>query len=365
MGKFKNHPDPKAHGFDHWYATEVNAFDGPESPKKFFRNGEAIGEVDEWYCDSIVREAIEWMDKRSDQSKPFLLVVSFHEPHTPIAPPEKYLKMYDSKLVNDLEKGISYGEIHRPLDRDIMPNKKYYYGTVTQMDDAVGRLVKSVDDKGKRDESVVIVTSDNGPETPVTIQESGGQWEDPIRDMCFGTPGPWRGMKRYVYEGGHRVPGIVRWPGVVPAGSVSNELVNGTDWMPTICTTLGIPLPSDRTIDGVDVREALLNKPVKRAIPASWTFPVHLDAKHTPGMSMRDGKHVLLGWFDSPESVRNKTAWVKSAKLARFKLYDITADRSQMTPLNELRSEEYESMKKKMLELWAGIQKDAPDWRKK
>lgn len=364
LGKFKAHPDPKAHGFDHWYATEVNAFDGPESPEKFVRNGEAVGEVNEWYCDSIVREAIEWMEKRPDQSKPYLLVVSFHEPHTPIAPPEKYLKMYDNKLVHDLEKGIAYGEVYRPLDRDISPNKKYYYGTVTQMDDAVGRLMKAADSEGKED-NVVILTSDNGPETPVTFQESGGQWKDPIRDMCFGTPGPWRGMKRYVYEGGHRVPGIVRWSGVVPAGSISTQLVNGTDWMPTICKTLGIEVPSDRTIDGVDIRAALNNTPVKRPIPASWTFPVHLDAKHTPGMSMRDGNYALLGWFESPEKVQNRSAWVHSAKLVSFKLYDITADRSQANPLNERRPKEFERLKKQMIELWVGIQKDAPDWRKK
>ncbi len=365
LGKFKDQPDPKAHGFDHWYATEVNAFDGPESPKKFVRNGEAVGEVDEWYCDSIVREAVEWMEQRPDQSKPFLLVVSFHEPHTPIAPPEKYLKMYDHKQVHDLEQSIPYGEVYRPLDRDISPNKKYYYGTVTQMDDAVGRLMKAVDDKGKGANSMVILTSDNGPETPVTFQESGGQWKEDIRDMCFGTPGPWRGMKRYVYEGGHRVPGIVRWPEVVPAGSVSTQLINGTDWMPTICKTLGIELPDDRIIDGVDIRAALNNSPVERPIPASWTFPVHVDARYTPGISMRDGKHVLLGWFESPEKVQNRSAWVKSAKLVRFKLYDITIDRSQANPINERRPEELERLKKKMIKLWAGLQKDAPDWRKK
>ncbi|MGD7651885.1 MAG: sulfatase-like hydrolase/transferase, partial [Verrucomicrobiales bacterium] len=78
---------------------------------------------------------------------------------------------------------------------------------VTQLDDAFGRLVKAIDDQGHKDDSMVVFTSDNGPETPVTVEESNNEWEDPIRDRCFGTPGAWRGMKRYVYEGGHRVPG--------------------------------------------------------------------------------------------------------------------------------------------------------------
>jgi len=368
LGKFKNQPDPKAQGFDHWYATEVNAFDGPESPAKFFRNGEAVGEINEWYCDSIVKEAIDWMNKRPDQSKPFFLVVSFHEPHTPIAPPEKYLKMYDSKRVDDLERGIAYGDVHRPFENDIGSNKKYYYGTVTQMDDSVGRFMKAVDEAGKRDNSMVVFTSDNGPETPVTFEESGGHWKDPIRDMCFGTPGPWRGMKRYVYEGGHRVSGIVRWSGVVKPDTVSNQLVNGTDWMPTICKAAGVAVPSDRTIDGTDITGALKNMPVQRDIPASWTFPVHSDVNNQPGMSMRDGHYVLVATFDAPKINRKEKYWrtnfIQTAKLKDFELYDLRYDRSQVAPLNERRPEELEKMKQKMIKLWESIQKDAPDWSK-
>ena len=58
LGKFKGQPDPGEHGFDHWFATEVNAFDGPESPGKFVRNGTRVGPVADWYCDAIVKEAI-------------------------------------------------------------------------------------------------------------------------------------------------------------------------------------------------------------------------------------------------------------------------------------------------------------------
>jgi len=365
LGNFKDQPNPGAHGFDHWFATKHNAFDGPESPKGFVRNGAAVGEINQWYCDAIVKEAIDWMGKRPDPKKPFLLLVSFHEPHTPVHPPEKYSNMYENKRVDDLETAIGYGEVHRPLDRNIAPNKKYYYGTVTQLDDAVGRLLKAVDTQGKRDESVVIFTSDNGPETPVTVEESDNEWEDPIRDRCFGTPGPWRGMKRYVYEGGHRVPGIVRWPGVIKAGTLSSELINGTDWMPTICKAVGIKVPDDRTIDGVDIAAALKGQPVERAIPACWTFPAHYDSRHLPGMSMRDGKYAMIGWFKAKQKGQGLSEWVRSTKLTRFSLYDLSIDSSQANALNDLRPEEYERIKKKMEALWLGIQKDAPDWKKK
>jgi len=364
LGKFKGQPGPGQHGFDHWFATEVNAFDGPENAKKFIRNGNKVGPVGQWYCDAIVKEATEWMANRPDPKKPFFLLVSSHEPHTPIHPPEAYSKLYENKRTDDLESAIGYGEVHRPLDRSIDPNKKYYYGTVTQLDDAFGRLMKAIDKQGNRDNSMVIFTSDNGPETPVTVQESQNQWEDPIRDRCFGTPGPWRGMKRYVFEGGHRVPGIVRWPGTLQPGTISSELVNGTDWMPTVCNVAGISVPDDRTIDGVNITSALQGKAVERPIPACWMFPVGYDYRYLPSMAMRDGNDVMIGWFTPKRGEQGNSEWVRSTQLNRFALYDLNVDRSQANELNTLRPDDYKRMKKKMESLWSGIQKEAPDWKK-
>lgn len=365
LGRFAGQPNPGDHGFDHWFATEVNAFDGPESPEKFVRNGTKVGPVDDWYCDAIVTEATDWMATRPDPEKPFFLLVCSHEPHTPIQPPESYSKLYESKAVDDLESAIDYGRVHRPLDREIDANKKYYYGTVTQLDDAFGRLMKAIDDQGHRDDSMVIFTSDNGPETPVTVEESGNQWEDPIRDRCFGTPGPWRGMKRYVFEGGHRVPGIVRWPGTIKPGTVSSELINGTDWLPTACAAAGVPVPDDRTIDGVDVGPALQGEPVERPVQACWMFPVGYDYRYLPSMAMRDENRVLVGWFEPKRDKQGNSEWVRSTRLTRFELYDLGVDRSQSYGLSTLRPEGLERMQEKMKSLWRDIREEAPDWRKK
>ncbi|MDP4647795.1 MAG: sulfatase-like hydrolase/transferase [Akkermansiaceae bacterium] len=364
LGSFENDPNPGDHGFDHWFATEINAFDGPEDPGKFVRNGEKVDKTGAWYCDAIVDEAIAWMKNRPDPAKPFLIVVSSHEPHTPIHPPEKFSAMYEDEMVEKLESVVAYGGVHRPLDRSISENKKYYYGTVTQLDAAFGKLMGALDTQGKRDDSLVIFTSDNGPETPVTIEESGGNWEDPIRDRCFGTPGPWKGMKRYVLEGGHRVPGIVRWPGKVPARSLSTRFVNGTDWLPTVCAATGISVPTDRTIDGIDATPALLGKTSERKIPACWIFPISEDSSKLPGMAMRDGDHVIVGWFTSEFSGRGYSKWVKAAELNRFALYDLSTDRFQETDLTTLRPGQFESSKEKMLSLWSNIRAEAPDWSK-
>lgn len=361
LGKFKNQPNPGDHGFDHWFATELNAFDGPQNTNRFHRNGTNIGPVGAWYCDAIVKEASHWITNRADQKKPFFLIVSFHEPHTPVHPPEKYSKLYDNQITDQLETQIPYGEVHRPLTHPIVENKKYYYGTVTQLDHAFGKMIQAIDSNGHKDNSIIIFTSDNGPETPVTVEESENLWEDKSRDLCFGTPGPWKGMKRHVFEGGHRVPGIVRWPAKVKPGSISTQLINGTDWMATACKVAGIQLPSDRTIDGVDITPALQGKPVERTIPACWMFPVAYDYRYLPSMAMRHENKVIIGWFEPKKDTQGNSQWVRSTKIKRFALYDLNIDRSQA---NELKNaKDYPKIKQKMETLWHNIQKEAPDWK--
>ena len=105
----------------------------------------------------------------------------------------------------------------------------------------------ALEDEGN---TLVMFTSDNGPEAPVNFEESRGEWDDFSRDRSFGTPGQWRGMKRYPYEGGHRVPGIARWSGKIAPGSINESLINGTDFLPTLVELAGISLPTDRTLHG-------------------------------------------------------------------------------------------------------------------
>ncbi len=356
-------PTPGDHGFDHWFGTQVNAFDGPENPGKFVRNGEKVGPVGDWYCDAIVKEATEWMKNRTDPTRPFFLLVCSHEPHTPIRPPKSYSDRYDTKVVDDLETVISYGQVHRPLNREISANKKYYYGTVTQLDAAFGRLIRAVDDQGYRDNSLVIFTSDNGPETPVTVEESGNQWQDLSRDRCFGTPGPWRGMKRFAYEGGHRVPGIVRWPGRIRPGSVSAQLINGTDWLPTICAITGAKVPTDRVIDGIDAMTSLQGQPQQREIPACWMFPVGYDYCYLSAMAMRDGKYVMLGQFEPKKREQGNSEWVRSTPLAQLSLYDLSLDTAQRYDLSKAEPAVFARIKEKMQSHWQSIQAEAPDWK--
>ncbi len=348
----RNEPGPGEQGFDYWMGTTHNAFEGPLNPGKFIRNGIPVGEVNGWYCDVIVDEASSWLREKRDTTRPFFLFLTPHEPHTPLSPPEKYREMYDNPSVDSLEKTVSYGGVTRP-EKNISANKKEYYGTVSQLDNAFGRLVKTIDELGLRDNTIIIFTSDNGPETPVTNQESLGEWDDPSRDKCFGTPGVFRGMKRYPYEGGHRVPGIVRLPGVIPAGLKSDKLFNGTDFFPTICKLLDIPLPKSKIIDGTANFNAFLNKEVKRKTPVIWFYPHYGDTYFMmPQMAMRQGKYILIGWLPVKPDSLDLNTWFFKYNPVKYELYNIINDPRQENDLAKKRPETVSALSLTMTKLW-------------
>jgi arylsulfatase A len=260
--------------------------------------------------------------------------------------------MYDNSEANELEKSINYGGVARP-EKDISENKNEYYGTVSQLDEAFGQLMNTLKNLGLKENTLVIFTSDNGPETPVTIEESLGDWDDPSRDNCFGTPGIYRGMKRFPYEGGHRVPGIARFPGVIPEGIRSNVLFNGVDLLPTLCKLAGAKVPSDRSIDGIDAFGALLNTKVKRDVSSIWFYPNHEDTYfRMPQMSMRKNNYTLIGWLPVKPDTLNLRKWMANYDPQKFELYDITLDPSQMNDISNQQPEIVESMKKEMTSLW-------------
>ena len=352
-------PNPADHGFDHWFATQVNAFDGPQNPEKFIRNGQDVGPVEGWYCDVIVREALDWLKNRPDIDKPFFLLVCSHEPHTPIQPPEKYAQMYDNEKVNRLENTIAYGQIQRS-ERNISDQKKYYYGTVTQLDQAFGHMINSIDQMGYKDNTLVFFTSDNGPETPVTLEESGGRWTDPIRDRCFGTPGVLRGMKRYCYEGGHRVPGIARWPEHIKPNTTCDELINGTDFLPSLCELAGAFLPTDRVIDGASFVPAFTGKKISRKISACWMFP--LEYYYIPHMALRNGDYVIIGWFSPKQRQQSHMEWVKTTRLEKFELYNLRDNLAQNIDLSTQEPQCLQTMTTDMKRIWAEIQVEGPTW---
>jgi len=140
--------------------------------------------------------------------------------------------------------------------------KGLYADTLEELDAETGRLLDTLDDLGLRENTVVLFTSDNGPWSNDQVRQHAKnekfvKWtEGP--EIPWGDSGPLRGAKGGTYEGGLRVPGMVRWPDRVPAGRTSDAIISTLDVLPTFATLAGTQPPQDRVIDGVDQTELLL-----------------------------------------------------------------------------------------------------------
>ncbi len=171
---------------------------------------------------------------------------------------------------------------------------------VAQLDDTVGQVLKVIEERGIADNTLVIFSSDNGSpcfadgkSQTYSIQERYGH--NPSR--------PWRGMKGDIWEGGHRVPMVARWPGNIPAGTVSDETVSLVDLMATTAAITGARLPADAAEDSWNILPALLNQPRKKAIREAT---IHHSLIGT--FAIRQGEWKLCtdlgsGGFSAPQAI--------------------------------------------------------------
>jgi arylsulfatase A len=163
-----------------------------------------------------------------NREKPFFLYVPYTDTHFYVDAGPEDLKLYNGKFK---EKDPS------------KPYNAHYAATVHRLDEQVGRLMKTLDDEGVRDNTLVLFTSDHG-----ATFEVGNQGTSAFHDSNH----PFRGQKRTLWEGGIRVPGIVRWPGVVPSGRSVDQPVAMIDLFPTILTAAGLT-PPNTNLDGTNL----------------------------------------------------------------------------------------------------------------
>jgi arylsulfatase A len=287
-------PTPGDAGFQHWFYTQNNAAPGHLNPVNFIRNGTPAGPLKGASSHIIVEEAMGWL--QGAKGEPFFLNVWFHEPHEPVAAADEYLEMYP-------------GETN--------PDRRQYYANVSQLDAAVGRLMKYLDDHGLRDNTLVFFTSDNGPETLNRYKAA---------NRSYGSPGPLRGMKLHITEAGCRVPGIIRWPGRARPGSVSEEPVSGVDLLPTLCAMAGIQPPRDRVIDGASMLPLFEGRPISRPHPLYWQYDRAISRPWV--IALRDGRWKLMA----------------NATLDRFELYDMAVDTGEQQNLADRHPERVQAM---------------------
>lgn len=304
LGASPGAPDPDAYGFEE-YRTMVSrnlGWSGEERQERHFHNRSTGLFVD---------EAIQFIDK--NQKKPFFLALWTLVPHAVLDPTPEQLAAYPGLSPN---RKISLSAPH------------IYYSSVTDLDAQVGRLLAHLDSLGLTKETIVVFSSDNGPED-IFVSNAG--------HSGVGSAGPLRGRKRSLYEGGVRVPFLVRWPGHIPADRVDNEsVISAVDILPTLGSLTGVPIPNFDSLDGESRSPAFLGQPSQRTKPLFWEWRFGIVGhvwNKSPLLSVRDSQWKLL--FNPDNS--------------RVELYDIPRDPSEQNNLAGAHPDIVQSLKDKAL----------------
>ena len=328
-GKFNSpeHPQPDDHGFDHWLATPNFTKPTHQNPTNFVRNGKTLAELEGFSAQIVVDEAIQWVRER-DLTKPFFQYVSLHEPHSEIASPETFNRMYSH---------FTKGEADPPNLTDRGPGE--YFANVTHLDYQIGRLLKNYDWLGLRQNTLVFFTSDNGP-----VTENWRHWWE---INMYGSTGGLKGRKADLYEGGIRVPGILRYPGRIKPSTQSAVPVHGYDLLPTICRVAGVAIPDDREIDGQSFDPLWRGGSINRKQPLYWQFATHDtsyfgDSPFLAQYAIRDGNWKLIA---------NK-------EMDRFELFDLAQDPAESINLAGRKNTPLSPMIGKMEEINRSVASD-------
>lgn len=321
-------PQPKDHGFDHSLGTDNNASPSHKDPVNFIRNGKAVGKMEGYSCQIVVDETMGWLAERErgDDEQPWLACVWFHEPHTPIASPADLVRKYQEKFPKLSRKHATY------------------YANIENVDRAVGRLLKGLDEAGETGDTFVFLTSDNGP-----LNE-------------FSKVGL-RGRKSHVWEGGHRVPGIFRWPGRIEAGTTNKTPISGVDFLPTVCDVAGVEAPGDRILDGTSILPLLRGGAFERKRPLFWFF-----YRVEPAAALRDGDWLIVAQMD--DNKRRKThpltapdmPAIKRDGLTGFELYNLKRDLAQTSELGGIEVKQFNRLKERLIAYHKEVVEEGVYW---
>ncbi|MEP4889927.1 MAG: arylsulfatase [Aliiglaciecola sp.] len=232
---------PTAHGFDYYFGDNVINFppyvwiendrvtkvpdtmvDGTlwknKEGKMRYREGPMVTGWNPYdNIPTTTQKGIEFITEKSKHDQPFFLYFAYPSPHAPIIPNDEF---------DNTSRAGPYGDL------------------IVETDDSIGKLLDTIDKAGIADNTLIIFSSDNGPENYAYLRdEKFDHWSSY----------PFRGLKRDTYEGGHRVPMIVRWPNRVKANSKTDELVSQTDIMATIAEIVGFNLPDNAAQDSFNL----------------------------------------------------------------------------------------------------------------
>ena len=212
----------------------------------------------------IADRAEPFIRRAAAADEPFLAVIWFHAPHTPVVAGPEYRAMYADRC-ND---------------------EQHYYGCITAMDAQVGRVNALVKALGIEDRTAIWFCSDNGPEGREDLAANG---------RSRGVTGGLRGRKRSLFDGGVGVPALLKWPGVATAGGRTDQPCSTLDYLPTMADALGYRFADDRPIDGCTLLPLLSGRAARRDKPIPYRFIDTRDAMFgAPTFAWMDGRWKFL-----------------------------------------------------------------------
>lgn len=270
-------PGPAEHGFDYVY----HPGEGKNTLPSETEGGKAEYE--------LTRETIKFIEANKD--RPFVAYLGHYTPHIP----------YTAK--------------QHLVDKNRNAFEPVYAALVETLDDTIGMLTAKLEELHLTENTIFVFTSDNGG---LHVPEASHD------KVTYNTP--YRAGKGYTYEGGQRVPLVVRWPGHVPEGRVIDAPVNNIDWIPTLLELAGSPVPPG--LDGVSFADGLLggNIPGRKLF---WHFPHYTNQGGRPSGAMRDGSWLLVELYDE----------------GKAELYDLSTDIGEHQDIAEQHHERVTSMR--------------------
>jgi len=330
-------PQPGDFGFDHWFATQNNASPSHENPVNFVRNGEEVGPLEGYACQIVADEVVDWLQVHSKKryKKPFFVYMAFHEPHEPVASPKELVDKYLPEAENE--------------------DEAQYFANVENLDAATGKVLATLDELGYADNTLVIFTSDNGPETLNRYRSA---------TRSYGVPGELRGMKLHTHEAGYHVAGIMRWPQGIKAGQEISEPVCSLDFFPAFCELAGIEPPADLELDGANFLPVLQGNSIEREKPLAWCY---YNAINEAKVALRDGDWKILGTLKDFGKKDHITAemeeMIKTTPFESYEIYNLKEDRSEENDLMGSDKAPIEALTGKLQAFYDDLVEDQPYWK--
>ncbi len=287
LGSGEGAPEPGAYGIDR-YVTLVS--NGPQ-----LREKNAKPEPHWWGKSTaqIMDRALAFLQENKD--KPFYLNIWTLVPHATLDPTPEQLAVYDALEPRaDHPAFGKWSSAYYQSAKDLRSQMRVFAASITDLDTQVGRLLDTLKALGLEQNTLLVYSSDNGPED-YTINNAS--------NAGVGFPGPFRARKRSIYEGGVRTPLVIRWPGKVKAGVFDQTSVIGSvDFLPSVCALAGIQPPSGTALDGEDVSDILLGGPPRpRKGPLYWEWRSRVSGNPAftpPPLAIREGAWKLLSNTD-------------------------------------------------------------------